>query len=32
MNIIITSNFKKYYKTNIDFVDYYLLDFLEKKK
>ena len=32
MSILISSNFKSYYKTSIDFIDYYLLDYFEKKK
>ncbi len=31
MSILISSNFKNYYKTTIDFVDYYLLDYFDKK-
>ena len=31
MNILITSNFKKYYKTYIDFVDHYWINYFEKK-
>ena len=31
MNILITSNFKKYYRTYIDFVDHYWINYFEKK-
>ncbi len=32
MKILITSNFKSHFNTYIDFVDYYLLNYFEKKK
>jgi N5-(cytidine 5'-diphosphoramidyl)-L-glutamine hydrolase len=32
MKILITSNFKKHFNTYVDFVDYYLLNYFEKKK
>lgn len=31
MNILITSNFKKYYRTYIDFVDHYWINYFEKR-
>ena len=31
MKIIITSNFKKYFDTHIDFLDHYWLDYFNKK-
>ena len=31
MNILITSNFKKYYRTHIDFIDHYWIDYFEKR-
>ena len=31
MKIIITSNFKRYFKTYIDFLDHYWLDYFSKK-
>ena len=32
MKILVTSNFKRHHDTYIDFVDYYLLNYFEKKK
>ncbi len=32
MNILISSNFKKHFKTYIDFVDHYWISYFEKKK
>ncbi len=32
MKILISSNFKKHFNTHVDFVDYYLLNYFEKKK
>ena len=32
MHFLISSNFKKYFKTYIDFVDHYWIDYFDKKK
>ena len=32
MSIIISSNFKKYYKTYIDFIDHYWINYFKKKR
>ena len=32
MEILISSNFKKYFNTHIDFIDHYWTNFFEKKE
>ena len=32
MNIVISNNYKKYFKTYIDFIDHYWINFFKQKK
>ena len=32
MNIVISNNYKKYFKTYIDFIDHYWINYFKQKK